>query len=136
MSNTLPSGYVPSENEEYMNPNQLAWFRNKLLEWKEELQKGSDSVIESLRGAEWKEPDPNDRATHEEEGFVELHEAEREMKLLHKIDEALDRIDTGDFGYCEESGDPIGLKRLMARPIATLTIEAQEWHEAHGEQEL
>jgi DnaK suppressor protein len=136
MNSTVPVNYVPSETEEYMNPKQLAWFKSRLLEWKKELQQGSDSTIKSLRGADWKEADPNDRATHEEEGFVELHEAEREMKLLHRIDEALDRIDLGEFGYCVESGEPIGLKRLMARPIATLTVEAQEWHEAHGEKEL
>jgi DnaK suppressor protein len=133
MNDVVPQGYVPSEQEEYMNPRQLAWFRDKLLRWKEELLQGSDSTIEELRGEDWQEPDPNDRATHEEEASLTLLNREREGKLINQIDEAIWRIDEGDYGYCEETGEPIGLGRLMARPIATLSIEAQERLEESGQ---
>ena len=130
MSETLSPDYAPSESEEYMNSRQLAWFRDKLLRWKEQLQEGSDSIIEQLRGEDWQEADPNDRATHEEGAALALRTRDRERKLINKIDAALRRIDEGEYGYCEETGEPIGLGRLMARPIATLSIEAQERREA------
>jgi len=133
MNNVVSPGYVPTEQEEYMNPQQLAWFRGQLLRWKEELLQGSDSTIQELRGEDWQEPDPNDRATHEEEASLALLNREREGKLINKIDEALWRIDEGDYGYCTETGEPIGLGRLMAQPIATLSIAAQERFESTGQ---
>jgi DnaK suppressor protein len=130
MSDAVSPDYVPSEGEEYMNPRQLAWFRDELLRWREQLQQGSDTIIEQLRGEDWQEPDPSDRATHEEGAALALRTRDRERKLINKIDAALLRIEEGEYGYCEETGEPIGLGRLMARPIATLSIEAQERREA------
>ncbi|MEJ2061336.1 MAG: RNA polymerase-binding protein DksA [Gammaproteobacteria bacterium] len=130
-NDALPEGYQPSEDEEYMNPRQLAYFRNKLLHWREALLSESEETIRNLREEDWREPDENDRATHEEEAALELRTRDRYRKLISKIDAALKRIETGEYGYCEETGAPIGIKRLEARPIATLTIEAQEQHERH-----
>ncbi len=129
MSIELPEGYRPSEDEEYMNPMQLEYFRRKLLAWKKELMEESDSTLNHLREENWQEPDISDRATLESDAALELRTRDRYRKLINKIDKALNRIADGTYGYCEETGEEIGIKRLEARPIATLTIEAQEKHE-------
>ncbi|MEK6747173.1 MAG: RNA polymerase-binding protein DksA [Pseudomonadota bacterium] len=121
--------YKPSEKEEYMNKNQLEYFKQKLLAWREELITESQETINNLKEENWQEPDLSDRASLETEAGVELRTRNRYLKLIGKIDSALRRIEEGSYGYCEETGDPIGLKRLEARPIATMTIEAQERHE-------
>ncbi|MEQ1705243.1 MAG: RNA polymerase-binding protein DksA [Rickettsiales bacterium] len=121
--------YKPSEKEEYMNKNQLEYFKQKLLAWREELITESQETINNLKEENWQEPDLSDRASLETEAGVELRTRNRYLKLIGKIDSALRRIEEGNYGYCEETGDPIGLKRLEARPIATMTIEAQERHE-------
>ena len=121
--------YQPAESEKYMNPKQLAYFRQKLLTWREELIAESQETINNLKEENWREPDLSDRASLETEAGVELRTRNRYLKLIGKIDAALKRIEDGTYGYCEETGDPIGLKRLEARPIATMTIEAQERHE-------
>lgn len=126
---TLPAGYKPSSKEEYMCPEQLQFFKEKLLSWRSDLLAESRETLEHLKEENWQEADIADRASIETEAGVELRTRNRYLKLISKIDAALRRIDTGDYGYCEESGDPIGLKRLEARPIATLSIEAQERHE-------
>ncbi len=125
----LPKNYTPSEDEAYMNPKQLTYFRQKLLAWRDELLKESQETIDHLKEENWREPDLSDRASLETEAGVELRTRNRYLKLINKIDSALKRIDEGEYGYCEETGEPIGLKRLEARPIATMTIEAQERHE-------
>jgi DnaK suppressor protein len=125
----LPKDYKPSDKEEYMNPNQLEYFREKLLAWKEDLARESQNTMEHLRDENWNEPDLNDRAWVETETSLELKTRDRYRKLMNKIDAAIGRIENGSYGYCEETGDPIGIKRLEARPIATLSIEAQERHE-------
>ncbi len=125
----LPKGYTPSESEPYMNAKQLEYFRQKLIAWREELLKESQETIEHLKEENWREPDLSDRASLETEAGVELRTRNRYLKLINKIDSALARIEQGEYGYCEETGEPIGLKRLEARPIATMTIEAQERHE-------
>ncbi len=129
MGVSLPKGYQPSEKEEYMNPKQLEYFRQKLLGWREELIEESRETIDHLKEENWHEPDIADRASLETEAGVELRTRNRYLKLISKIDKALKRIEAGEYGYCEETGDPIGVKRLEARPIATLSIEAQERHE-------
>lgn len=129
MTVKLPKGYKPTEKEEYMSPRQLEYFKQKLLDWREELLKESQETIEHLKEENWREPDLSDRASLETEAGVELRTRNRYLKLIGKIDAALKRIEDGSYGYCEETGDPIGLKRLEARPVATLTIEAQERHE-------
>lgn len=125
----LPEGYKPSDTEEFMNPKQQEYFRRKLLGWKQDIYMGSAETLNNLQEENIQEADINDRASHELERAHELRTRDRERKLLNKIDAALDRIDDGSYGYCEESGEPIGLGRLEARPIATLSIEAQERHE-------
>jgi DnaK suppressor protein len=125
----LSKGYVPTDKEEYMNPQQLEYFRQKLLKWKEELEFESQITVDHLKQENWNEADLNDRATVEADTSLELRTRDRYRKLMNKIDEALQRIEEGTYGYCEETGDPIGIKRLEARPIATLSIEAQERHE-------
>ncbi len=127
--NAKATAYKPSEKEEYMNEKQLAYFREKLLAWREELLTESQETINNLKEENWQEPDLSDRASLETEAGVELRTRNRYLKLIGKIDAALRRIEAGTFGYCEETGDPIGLKRLEARPIATMTVEAQERHE-------
>ena len=122
-------GYKPSEKEEYMNEAQLEYFRQKLLKWREELLAESQETINNLKEENWREPDLSDRASLETEAAVELRTRNRYLKLIGKIDAALKRIEDGEYGYCEETGDPIGIKRLEARPVATLSIEAQERHE-------
>jgi DnaK suppressor protein len=128
---TLPAGYVPSEDEEYMNPMHLEYFRIKLSEWREKLLDESRETLNHLKEENWNEPDINDRATVEIETNIELRTRDRYRKLIDKIESALGRIASGDYGYCEETGEKIGLKRLEARPIATLCIEAQERHEKY-----
>jgi DnaK suppressor protein len=125
----LPKGYKPAADEKYMNAKQLEYFRQKLTAWREELLAESQETINNLREENWREPDLSDRASLETEAGVELRTRNRYLKLIGKIDAALKRIEDGTYGYCEETGDPIGLKRLEARPIATMTIEAQERHE-------
>lgn len=127
----LPKGYKLSEKDEYMNPVQLEYFRQKLLNWKSELLSESRETLDHLREENWQEPDVNDRATVETDTSLELRTRDRYRKLIDKIDAALRRIDKGEYGYCEETGEEIGIKRLDARPIATLSIEAQERHESY-----
>lgn len=126
---TLPPDYKPSQKEEYMNENQLEYFRQKLIKWREELVKESESTLQDLKQTTLNEPDPNDRASNESDQALELRTRDRMRKLIKKINQALDRIENGTYGYCEDTGEPIGLARLEARPVATLSIEAQERHE-------
>ena len=129
MAIELEEGYRPSPNEEYMSPMQLEYFRQKLLNWRAELLKESENTISHLKEENWQEPDINDRATLETDAALELRTRDRYRKLVNKIDSAMARIADGTYGYCEDTGEEIGLSRLEARPIATLTIEAQEKHE-------
>ena len=126
---TLPPHYKPSAKEEYMNDMQLAYFKQKLLDWRTELMKGSGNTLQDLKETNLNEADANDRASSESDQSLELRTRDRARKLIKKINQALDRIEAGTYGYCEETGEPIGLKRLEARPVATLSIEAQERHE-------
>ena len=126
---TLPPDYRPSEDEEFMNPLQLEYFRQKLLNWRAELLAESSETLQHLKEESLSEPDITDRATLETDRFTELRTRDRERKLISKIDEALQRIEDGSYGYCEETDEPIGIRRLDARPIATLSLEAQERHE-------
>jgi RNA polymerase-binding transcription factor len=125
----LPVSYRPSETEEFMNPRQLEYFRQKLLRWRAELLADSTGTLRHLKEESLLKPDLTDRASLETEHAIELRTRDRERKLISKIDAALARIDTGTYGYCEETEQPIGIRRLEARPIATLSIEAQERHE-------
>ena len=125
----LPPDYRPSENEEFMNPLMREYFRQKLLGWRADLLKDSSETLQHLQEETVPEADVTDRASTETDRFTELRTRDRERKLIGKIDSALRRIDDGTYGYCEETGEPIGIKRLDARPIATLSIEAQERHE-------
>ena len=131
MSNSsLPADYRPSEDEEYMNPAMVEFFKHKLLAWRAELLSESSETLNALQeDGGIQEPDIADRASAETDKALELRTRDRERKLLSKIDESLDRIADGSYGYCEETGDPIGVKRLEARPNATLSVEAQERHE-------
>ncbi|MBY0354899.1 MAG: RNA polymerase-binding protein DksA [Rickettsiales bacterium] len=129
MGVTLPKGYKPTDKDEYMNAKQLEYFRQKLVAWRDELMQDSRETIENLKEENWHEPDIADRASLETEAGVELRTRNRYLKLISKIDAALKRIEDGEYGYCEETGEPIGIKRLEARPIASLSIEAQERHE-------
>ena len=129
MTIELPEGYKPSADEDYMSPNQLEYFRRKLLDWRAELLQESENTISHLKEENWQEPDINDRATLETDAALELRTRDRYRKLVNKIDSAMARIAEGTYGYCEDTGEEIGLSRLEARPIATLTIEAQEKHE-------
>ncbi len=126
---TLPADYRPSENEEFMNPIQVEYFRLKLSRWRADLLKEADGTLASLSEGGIHEADITDRATVETDRALELRTRDRARKLIAKIGLALLRIENGTYGYCEETGEPIGLKRLEARPIATLSIEAQERHE-------
>jgi len=126
---TLPPDYRPSDAEEFMNPQQLEYFRRKLLAWRAELLKEADETLASLQAGGMQEPDLTDRASAETDRALELRTRDRARKLIAKIDQALERIENGTYGYCEETGEPISLRRLEARPIATLSIEAQERHE-------
>jgi DnaK suppressor protein len=131
---TLPKGYKPTEKEEYMNPKQLEYFRLKLLDWRDELLKESRETMEHIKEENWQEADVVDRASIETDTGVELRSRNRYLKLIAKIDDALKRIEQGEYGYCEETGEPIGIRRLEARPVATLTVEAQERREREEKQ--
>ncbi len=126
---TLPPDYRPSEDEEFMSPVQLEFFRQKLLRWRAELLRDASGTLASLSEGGIHESDITDRASVETDRALELRTRDRARKLIAKIDQALARIDSGAYGYCEETGEPIGLRRLEARPIATLSLEAQERHE-------
>lgn len=125
----LEPGYVPSDDEEYMNEQQQNYFRMLLIEWKRSIHDAADQTLQSLQDGPIREADLNDRASSETDWGIELRTRDRQRKLVSKIDAALRRIDAGEYGYCEVTGDPIGLKRLIARPVATMTVEAQEAHE-------
>ena len=122
----LPEGYKPSEKEEYMCPEHLEYFRRKLLQWREDLLTESKETIDNLRHEVRDVGDEAERATRETENSLELRTRDRYRKLLKKIDQALGRVEEGEYGYCEETGEEIGLARLEARPIATLCLDAQE----------
>jgi len=121
--------YKPAKGEEYMSNKQVDHFKKILIEWKDLLIQEADKTVEHMKNDSTKLSDPNDAATQEEEFRLELRTRDRERKLILKIDQALQRVDDGLYGYCEDTGEPIGIKRLEARPIATLCIEAQERHE-------
>ncbi len=125
----LPPDYRPSEDEEFMSPLQVEYFRQKLLRWRAELLADLAETLRSLQEESLLKPDLTDRATLETERAIELRTRDRERKLISKIDSALGRLEDGTYGYCEETDEPIGIRRLEARPIATLSIEAQERHE-------
>ncbi len=125
----LPQDYKPAEDEPFMNDMQLEYFRRKLLVWKDDILKGSQETLAELANSTRNIPDIADRASEETDRALELRTRDRQRKLISKIDAALRRIDTGDFGYCEATGERISLKRLDARPIATMTLQAQEAHE-------
>ena len=125
----LPSDYRPSDDEEFMNPLQVEYFRQKLSAWRAELLADSSGTLRHLEEESLLKPDLTDRASLETERAIELRTRDRERKLISKIDAALARLDGGTYGYCEETDQPIGIRRLEARPIATLSIEAQERHE-------
>lgn len=125
----LPDDYRPAEDEPFMNDRQLEFFRRKLLTWKNELLAGSKDTLEGLQDSSRNFPDVSDRASEETDRALELRTRDRQRKLVSKIDAALRRIDEGEYGYCTATGEPISLKRLNARPIATLSLEAQERHE-------
>src|SRR5271170_8125819 len=121
--------YVPSEDEPFMNDQQLNFFKKKLLDWKEDILKETRETVGHLQAETENHPDLADRASSETDRALELRTRDRQRKLISKIDDALRRIEEGAYGYCEETGEPIGLARLEARPIATLSLEAQERHE-------
>jgi DnaK suppressor protein len=125
----LAEGYRPTDDEPFMNERQRDYFRRKLVAWKDEILRESSETISALQNESDNHPDIADRASSETDRAIELRARDRQRKLISKIDQALARITDGSYGYCEETGEPIGLRRLDARPIATLTIEAQERHE-------
>jgi DnaK suppressor protein len=125
----LPENYTPKPSEEYMSDRHLKYFYTKLVDWKNLLISESDNTLDDLKNKHLQEPDANDRASSESETGIELRTRERYLKLISKIDGAMEKIYNKTYGYCDESGEEIGLKRLDARAIATLTIEAQEEHE-------
>ncbi|MCB1464281.1 MAG: RNA polymerase-binding protein DksA [Nitratireductor sp.] len=129
MSVTVETDYAPSDDEPFMNERQREYFRRKLVGWKNDILKESRETLETLQGQSDKMPDIADRASSETDRSIELRARDRQRKLIAKIDAALRRIEDGSYGFCEETGEPISLKRLDARPIATLSIEAQERHE-------
>ncbi len=129
MSDVVDATYKPSDDEPFMNERQVAYFRQKLLAWKDDILKESKETLSHLQDENHVLPDIADRASSETDRSLELRTRDRQRKLISKIDAALKRIDDGSYGYCEETGDPISLRRLDARPIATLSIEAQERHE-------
>ena len=126
---TLPENYKPSETEKFMNNKQQEYFRQKLLAWKADIIEQTRDTVEYLKEDNVSHPDPADMAAANADRQLELRAKDRLRKLINKIDKALQRIEDGEYGYCEETGDPISLGRLDARPIATLSIEAQEMHE-------
>lgn len=129
MSGMVETDYVPSEDEPFMNERQKAYFRGKLVAWKNDILREARETLGLLQRENANHPDLADRASSETDRAIELRARDRQRKLISKIDAALQRIDEGTYGYCEETGEPIALKRLDARPIATLSIEAQERHE-------
>ena len=129
MGITLSPDYKPSEDEEFMNAQQLEFFRQMLLNWRAELVYGAGETLSNLNEGNLQQPDMADRASLETDHQIELRTRDRERKLISKIDSALNRIEDGSYGYCQETDEPISLKRLMARPIADLSLEAQERHE-------
>ena len=128
-SSVLSAEYRPSEDEPFMNPRQREYFRRKLENWKDDILRESRETLENLQEESQNHPDMADRASSESDRALELRTRDRQRKLISKIDAALKRIEDGTYGYCEETGDPIGIARLDARPIATLSLEAQEMHE-------
>ena len=126
---TVPSGYQPTDQEEFMNPVMKEYFREKLLRWRADLLLESSETLAHLQEGGLAEPDIADRASRETDRSLELRTRDRERKLIAKIDEALQRIEDDSYGYCEETGEPISVRRLEARPTATLSLEAQERHE-------
>lgn len=129
MSITLDDDYKPQDSEPFMNERQIEYFRRKLLAWKEDILRESKETLNNLQDENHILPDVADRASSETDRSLELRTRDRQRKLISKIDSALKRVLDGSYGYCEETGEPIGLKRLDARPTATLSIEAQERHE-------
>lgn len=130
MAVELPEDYKPSADEEYMSAKQLAYFRAKLLKWRDDLMAEAQATLNNLRDESYREVgDEADRASRESDHSLELRTRDRYRKLVRKIEQALERIDDGSYGYCEDTGEPIGLPRLEARPIATLTVDAQERRE-------
>ena len=128
MATKLPKNYRPSQDEKFMNAKQREFFRVKLNDWKSEIYKESRETVENLQDSN-SPADISDRATQESEKALELRTRDRQRKLIGKIDAAISRIENGTYGYCEVTGEPIGLARLEARPVTTLSIEAQEMHE-------
>jgi DnaK suppressor protein len=125
----IDEGYRPTEDEPFMNERQREYFRRKLIRWKHDILKEAQETLATLQSENENHPDLADRASSETDRAIELRARDRQRKLIAKIDAALARIEDGSYGYCEETGDPISLKRLEARPIATLSLEAQERHE-------
>ena len=125
----LPKNYKPTKKEKFMNAKMKEYFRQKLLSWKKDLLKESSQTLNNLQNENEAKPDITDRASEEIDRSFELRTRDRERKLINKIDAALQRIEDGSYGYCDETGDPISIKRLEARPVATLSLEAQEMHE-------
>ncbi len=123
------SDYRPSDDEPFMNPKQREYFKRKLENWREEILRESRGTLEALQEESQNHPDVADRASSESDRALELRTRDRQRKLISKIDSALKRVEDGTYGYCEETGEPIGLARLDARPVATLSLEAQEMHE-------
>ncbi len=129
MEDGLPEDYLPSDDEPFMNPRQLRFFEKQLNTWKNEILQESRGTLNQLQDGPIREPDLNDRASSETDWSIELRTRDRQRKLIAKIDAALRRIEEGEYGYCQVTGEPISLARLRARPIATMTLEAQERHE-------
>jgi DnaK suppressor protein len=128
-NSVIDTGYHPTEDEPFMNERQREYFRRKLIQWKQDIIRESHETLTTLQNENENHPDIADRASSETDRAIELRARDRQRKLISKIDAALQRIDEGSYGYCEETGEPISLKRLEARPIATLSLEAQERHE-------
>ncbi|WP_158912870.1 RNA polymerase-binding protein DksA [Caulobacter sp. S45] len=129
LDSTATDDYRPSDDEPFMNTRQIEYFRKKLMKWKDDILRESRETLTNLQTATENHPDVADRASSETDKAIELRARDRQRKLISKIDSALRRIEEGSYGYCEETGEPIGLARLDARPIATLSLEAQERHE-------
>ncbi len=125
----LPKSYKPTKKEKFMNAKMKEYFRQKLVSWKKDLLKESSQTLNNLQNENEAKPDITDRASEEIDRSFELRTRDRERKLINKIDAALQRIEDGSYGYCDETGEPISIKRLEARPVATLSVEAQEMHE-------
>ncbi len=125
----LPKNYKPTQKEKFMNAKMKEYFRQKLMSWKNDLLKESSQTLNNLQNENEAKPDITDRASEEIDRSFELRTRDRERKLINKIDAALQRIEDGTYGFCDETGDPISIKRLEARPVATLSLEAQEMHE-------